>query len=330
MIGPLDLAAVDELKEALQRFTPKPLAHLPNFTQQLREAYWLDEIASQLADESSTTFVARGVELIEGFVLYIDSPWDTKTVGRRIGFLKHLAVNSEESREAEIIDSLLGEAIRYAASRATECLICRVQPLEFAVIHALERHGFLLMDTLLDFLFDFSRKALVEINFPKRTPGLTTRRARPEDLPEVLSVNEKAFASHFGRYHADPKMPRGTATKVYREWVCSSFGGWADWILVAEIEGEIVGYGIWKKASALEASHSIDLVHYSLAGVHPDFSGQGIYTALAIDGMQIAQNFARYIDGPVHVSNAPVHRALQKLGWNIGGVRHSFHKWLEA
>jgi hypothetical protein len=51
---------------------------------------------------------------------------------------------------------------------------------------------------------------------------------------------------------------------------------------------------------------------------------------LAFDGMRMAQNVANHIDGPVHVSNYPVQRALQKLGWRIAGARHSFHKWLKV
>jgi hypothetical protein len=125
-------------------------------------------------------------------------------------------------------------------------------------------------------------------------------------------------------------MPSGIGTRVYDEWVRSSFAGWADWILVAEVEGAIAGYGVWKKASALEARHSLDIAHYNLAAIHPDFSGRGLYTALALDGMRMAQSFATRLDGPVHVSNYPVHHALQKLGWRTAGARHSFHKWLQA
>jgi ribosomal protein S18 acetylase RimI-like enzyme len=328
MIARLDLAAVADLKEALPRFAHRPVAHLSHLRPEQVVAYWLDEITEDLTDESSVAFVSRGRELIEGLVLYADSPWDTKVVGRRIGFLKHLAAKADDARSPDMLDALLDEAIRHATSRGTECLTCKIQPLQFAAVHALERHGFLLMDTILDFVLDFSRTPLEGMSVPKRANGLTTRLATPEDLPEVLAVSEKAFANHYGRYNSDTKMPQGTATKVYREWVRSSFRGWADWILVAEIEGRIAGFGVWKKASPLEVRHALKLGHYNLAGVHPDFSGQGIYTALAADGMRMTQSFARYLDGPVHVSNYPVHRALQKLGWKIAGARHSFHKWL--
>jgi len=329
MIARLDLAATADLKKALPHFAHGPVAHLSHLSPEQVVAYWLDEITEELADESSVAFAARGRELIEGLVLYADSPWDTKVVGRRIGSLKYVA-EGDGARNSAVLDDLLDEVIRHAASCGMECLTCKVQPLHFAAIHALERHGFLLMDTILDFVFDFSRTPLEGISIPKRANGLTTRLARPEDLSEVLAVSEKAFANHFGRYNSDPKMPYGTATEVYREWVHSSFCGWADWILVAEIEGRIAGFGVWKKASTLEVRHALKLVHYNLAGVHPDFSGRGIYTVLAADGMQMTQSFARYLDGPVHVSNYPVHRALQKLSWRIAGARHSFHKWLKA
>ena len=200
---------------------------------------------------------------------------------------------------------------------------------ENAAIHALERYGFLLMDTLLDFFFDFSRTPFDKVSPPQRLDGLQVRLANPEDLPDLLALTETAFAKHFGRYNSDPKMPAGTGTKVYQEWVRSSFTGAADWILIAEVNDQIAGYSVWKKASALEVKHCFDLARCTLAGIHPEFFGRGLYTTLTFEGMRIAQQFANHLDGPAHVSHYPVHRAMLKLGWKIAGVRHSFHKWLE-
>jgi len=329
MIERLNLAAIDDLKSALPRLAHKPMAHLSYLKRDQVEAYWLDEIARDLADDSSIAFVSRTSERINGLVLCGDSPWDTKVVGRRLGVIKHLT-QADSVRDSEVLDNLLDEVVRHAVSRGTECLICKVQALHCAGIHALERQGFFLMDTLLDFLFDSSRTPLKSISVPKRLNGLLTRVAKPEDLPEVLTLNEKAFARHFGRYHSDPKMPPGTGAKVYDQWVRSSFEGWADWILVAEVDHRIAGYAVWKKASALEAKHSVDIAHCNLAGIHPDFFGQGLFTTLILEGMRMAQSFSKHFDGPAHVSNYPVHRAWLKLGWQITGVRHSFHKWLQA
>jgi len=124
-------------------------------------------------------------------------------------------------------------------------------------------------------------------------------------------------------------MAAGTGTKVYQEWVGSSFSGAADWMLIAAVNDQIAGYSVWKKASELEVKHSFDIARCTLAGIHPEFFGRGLYTTLTFEGMRIAQQFANHLDGPAHVSHYPVHRAMLKLGWKIAGVRHSFHKWLE-
>jgi ribosomal protein S18 acetylase RimI-like enzyme len=315
------------LKEALPRFTHKPLPHLSYLTPDQIDGYWLDEIARELTDKCSTAFASYAEDRIHGFVLYGDSPWDTKVIGTPVAVIKIMVGTS--AADSTVLDQLLDEVLRDAASRGIHLVTCKVQPLQFAAIHTLERHGFLLMDTLLDFSFDFSRTPLGQISAPQQLDGLHFRLANPQDLPELLALTETAFAKHFGRYNSDPKMPAGTGTKIYQEWVRSSFSGAADWILIAEVNNQIAGYAVWKKASALEVKHSFDIVHCTLAAIHPDFFAQGVYTTLTFEGMRMAQKFANHLDGPAHVSHFPVARAKLKLGWKIAGVRHSFHKWLK-
>jgi len=326
MIARFDRTAIDELKKALPRFTHKPLPHLSYLKPNQIEGFWLDEIAQELANECSTAFASYTEGRINGFVLVGDSPWDTKVVGKPVAVIRYLAGTGED--DANVLNQLVNEVLRHAASRGIDLLTCKVQPLQIGAIHTLERHGFLLMDTLLDFFFDYSRTPFHKIGPPQRVDGLHVRLATPEDLPELLTLTEIAFAKHFGRYNSDPKMPAGTGTKVYQEWVRSSFEGAADWILIAEFNNRIAGYSVWKKASALEVKHSFDVARCTLAAIHPEFFGRGLYTMLTFEGMRIAQQFANHLDGPAHVSHYPVHRAMLKLGWKLAGVRHSFHKWL--
>jgi len=167
-----------------------------------------------------------------------------------------------------------------------------------------------------------------KISPPQQLDGLQVRLANPEDLAELVALTEMAFAKHFGRYNSDPKMPAGTGTRVYQEWVRSSFNGAADWILIAEFKDKFAGYSVWKKASALEVKHSFDIVHCTLAAVHPDFFGHGVYTTLTFESMRMAQKFGNHLEVPSHVSHFSVCRAKLRLAWKIVGVRHSFHKWL--
>jgi len=328
MIARLDLPAIHDLCEALPHFAHLPLAHLHDLSSERRRAYWLDEISQSLAKESSIAFQWVASATIKGFIVYNDSPWDTEITGRRIGAIEHIAVAAGDDSGTEILQELIDELTRSLADRETQCVVCKVHSNELPVVHALEQRGFLLMDSLLDFVFDFSRTPLEEINRPRRDKQLTIRRAEPADLSALMAINEKAFTGYFGRYHADPQMPPGTATKIYAEWVRSAFQGWADWILVAEVDGRIAGYGLWRKPLEIEARNSLRVAHYDLAAIDPEFVGRGLWTALMFDGMSIARNYAQYLVGPVHVCNHPVQHTLQKLGWRISGARHSFHKWL--
>ena len=327
----IDPAEIDVVREALPRFRFKPLSHLPYLKRAQVEGYWMDEISETVADASSATFVARISDRAVGFAVYAESPWDIRVIGRRIGALKQLAADAENSSRGNVIEALVEETVRHAAKCGIECLTAKVHPRDTATIHALERNGFLLMDTLVYYLFDLSRTPFDQLIAPRRTGGLSTRLGTPADLPEILEIAERAFKNHFGRYNADPRMPPGAAKDVYREWARSSFSGWADWVIIAEVRGRIAGYAVWRKASALEAKHGLDILHYNLGAIHPHFAGRGVVAALSYDGMRILrmlQQYANHVILPTHVTHNAVHRLCFELGWQITGARHSFHKWL--
>ena len=267
IIGKIDPAQIGVLREALPRFRFKPLSHLPYLKRAQVECYWMDEISEAVTDASSATFVASVSDRIVGFAIYAESPWDIRVIGRRIGAIKHLAAEAENSSDGNVVQALVEETVRHAAQCGIECLTAKVHSRDTATIHALERNGFLLMDTLVDYVFDFSRIPFDRVVAPRRTSGLSTRLGTPADLSGILEIAERAFKNHFGRYNADARMPPDAAKDVYLEWARSSFSGWADWITIAEVRGRIVGYAIWKKASALEAKHALDIFHYNLVAI---------------------------------------------------------------
>lgn len=329
MIARLDSAAINDLHEALPRLTHVPLAHLPQLDIERRRAYWLNEIRQSLADETSIAFAWVDSGRIGGFMIYTDSPWDSRIIGRRIGTVKHLAVTSDGHAGIEILCELTNELMQSLAERGTQCVVCRLQSSELTPIHALEQSGFLLMDTLLDFVFAVSSTGLEQTNFRPPDKRLRIHRAKSQDLQALMAMNERAFANYFGRYHADPRIPSGTATKIYVEWIRSAFEGWADWILVGEIGEKIAGFALWRQSLAAEEKNSPGVAYCDMVVVDPEFQGSGLGTALMLHGMGIARDVAQYLVGPVHVCNYSIQRTLQKVGWKIFGARHSFHKWLK-
>jgi len=324
----IDPTEIGIVREALPKFKYKPLSHLPYLKRAQVENYWMDEISETVAATTSAVFVAKVSERIVGFAVYADSPWDTRVIGRRIGSLKHLAADEVDPSGGSVKEALVEETVRHAAKCGIECLTAKVHPRDTATIHALERNRFLLMDTLVDYLFDHCRTPFDQVISPRRTAGLTTRLGIPADLPQILEIAERAFKNHFGRYNADPRMPPGAAKDVYREWAHSSFSGWADWITIAEVRGKIAGYALWKKASVLEVKHGIDVLHYNLVAIHPHFARHGVFAILTYEGMRMFREYADHLTAPTHITHNAVHRLCFELGWQITGARHSFHKWL--
>ena len=324
----IEPAEIRVLKEALPRLRFTPLSHLPYLKRTQIEAFWMDDIRETAADKNSATFVASISDRVVGFSIYAESTWDSQVVGRPIGTLRYLAADTENSMGAKAVEALVEQSVAHARKCGIECLTVKVHPRDTATIHALERKGFLLMDTLVHYVFDFLRTPFERVVPPRRISGLNIRLGVEEDLPEILEVAERAFKNHFGRYNADSRMPSGAAKDVYREWARSSLSGWADWVTVAEVHARIAGYAIWKKASPLEAKHALDIFHYNLVAIHPHFVGRNVFAALTYEGMRMFREYANRFTAPTHVTHSAIHRLCFELGWQICGARHSFHKWL--
>ena len=74
--------------------------------------------------------------------------------------MNYLAVTRDEPAGVEILRELTSQLVQTLADRGTQFVVCKLRSSELAAIHALERTSVLLMDTLLDFVFDFSRTPL--------------------------------------------------------------------------------------------------------------------------------------------------------------------------
>ena len=111
----------------------------------------------------------------------------------------------------------------------------------------------------------------------------------------------------------------------------SSLDGYADWIHLALVAGKIAGFSIWKRPSNAESQLKLRVGHFSIAGIHPDYHGQGLFTALTFAGMESLNGSVDIVEGPTHVNNYGVQMGYAKLGWRVlSDARHSFHKWMDG
>ena len=314
--------------DRVQNFASLPLYASLDCSCSEIKSRWRDEIRELLSSEDAIGFIAEIDGTISGLVICTPLSWESPLLGKSMWAIKHLGVASRPGDASSVATSLIAEVVRLVADRDADFLLCRAIPSDTAIIHALESNGFLLMDTLLNFVFDCRAP---ESNCHRRQipEGFELRLATTSDIEPLAEVAHSSFAGHFGRFHADARIGRAAAARIYQEWIRSCANGWADWIVVATHGDRIAGYSAWKKPSALDGRHGIRLGHFSIAGVHPDFFGRRLFTALTHAGMEQLRSSADWIEAPTHIANYAVQRGFLRLGWQIAGAQHSFHKWLK-
>jgi hypothetical protein len=329
-ITSMSIEQLPRLIPLLEMSAQKPYRYLLNELCKKLDSLWFYQLEEAIKNGLGQNFVVMGQDRVLGLILYTNLPWETRIFNKKMGSISHFIVDPTNTQKDEIAGLLLDQAINWAISNGIEFLLCKTYTDDIFSIHSLESKGFLLMDSLLDYIYDFSRYSLEQVVQPSIPEGYTIRPSRENDEKELIFIARESFQSHFGRFHADERIPKQLATQVYEEWVNSSIHGYADWIRVAEIRGRIAGFSIWKKPSQLELKLNIQVGHYSLCGIHPDYHRKGLFSILTYDGMKLFNGLASCIEGPTHINNYPVQRGYDKLDWKISDARHSFHKWLSV
>jgi hypothetical protein len=292
------------------------------------QSRWLEEIVDVLDQPGGGGLLLEDCEVTMGIVVWSLLPWESKILGRQMSTLRILNVDHQSYNRDRYFDSLLKAALDSASQNGSEFLLCKMSGLDDDKTSALIKNGFELMDTLVDFVCELPREGSLGPQPKTVQGGFELRLATGQDVDPLAEIARASFANHFGRFHNDRRIGREQATRIYEEWIRSCAHGWADWIILAVKDTRIAGYSAWKKPSFLDLRHNIQLAHYSIAGIHPDFFGKGLFTSLTRMGMEMMQGHALWVEGPTHIDNHPVQRAYEGLGWKRVGTQTSFHKWL--
>jgi ribosomal protein S18 acetylase RimI-like enzyme len=313
--------------ERVKGFASLPLHATLNRSHTQIESRWTDEIRELLSTERGMGFIAEAGAEVCGLVICAPLPWESPLLGKSLWEIKHIDLVSPPSDGSSIAAGLVAEIVRRIAARDGDFLLCKAMPTDTTIIHALESNGFFLIDTLLNFVYDY-RPTESNGRLPQLPEGFVLRLAASSDIEPLAETARSSFAGHFGRFDADPRIGHASATKIYEEWIRSCVNGWADWVVVAIHGNRVAGYSAWKKPSALDQRHGIRLGHFSIGAVHPDFCGRGLFSALTREGMEKLRSSSDWIEAPTHIDNHAVQRAFVRLGWQIAGAQHWFHKWL--
>ncbi|HOY62985.1 MAG TPA: hypothetical protein PK745_07345 [bacterium] len=211
----------------------------------------------------------------------------------------------------------IDQMMEFCSGNHIEFLIARSPTTDIKAAQEMEKRGFLLMDTLLYLSFFYGSTPL-----PVHAGEAATRPARPDDLPDIQLIARQSFSGYYGHYHADERLDDDKCSEAYSSWITRSCRAeLADEVLVAEINGKVMGFSSLKMAGP-------DSAEWTLGCVSPDAQGKGVFKSLTAGAILWgADNNLKKLSASTLINTIPVLKTWQQMGFTQTHSFYTFHKW---
>jgi len=316
------------LIELISRLEFNPFRMLPGESPETRNAAWLGALQKISRIKGSIIYSAIENSTAVGLCAFSPMPWDSQLFQRKMGQIHYFSATTTAANPNLILEKMITRTLESAQEQHYSFILHKCSSDNFRNLGLLEKHGFRLKSTILNFTYEYRKQDVNKIQITPLPSGFLIRHAEPNDEEATVHVSHIAYENFFGRYHADENFTRKQATHVYEEWIHSSFHGYADVILIAEYQGKIVGFSIWKKSSPEEKELTNRISHLSLGAVDPGFASKGLYNSLLFEGLKALQPNSDLVLIPTQICNYPAQRSYMRLGWRPNDSFHDFHLWL--
>lgn len=223
------------------------------------------------------------------------------------------------ARVVGLTSESLYPALDFCSEKKVKLLIARCDMSDLDAAQSMEKHGFLLMDTLIYYTLD-----LIKHPIPSDHGVACVRPLRTGEEETIILIAQEAFRGYFGHYHADKKLNNSQCDEAYVDWTrkaCAAKD--SENFLVAEVEGKIVGFGVQRMNNAEEGE-------YYLGGIHPDFQGRRLYHSFLCKAMEwFLSRGARRMLLSTQLQNISVQKVLIRFGLEISKGYYTYHKWFD-
>jgi dTDP-4-amino-4,6-dideoxy-D-galactose acyltransferase len=242
--------------------------------------------------------------------------WDTSFFGRRIASIAGAGIDAAS----------LGEALTDAREQGVECLYALSPVDDMEAVRALSTAGGRLVDVRMTFERSLEAgQPVPDLRSARESRSardtLVLRPSKPADVPALRALAAKSHGS--SRFYADGRFPDQRCDELFATWIEKSCSGWADLVLVADVDGEPRGYvtGHVRESNRAEIG---------LVAVDPQAQGHGAGSRLveaAVDAFR-----ARGVTQVTVVTqgrNLPAQRLYQSRGFRTQRLQVWHHVWLD-
>lgn len=229
--------------------------------------------------------------------------WDTDFFGFRVG-----RVNPHE-----LTPELMPAIDAWAHTEAIQCLYLLANIHDHATTRLAEDHDFHFVDLRL------TLEQKLAPGFQAEASSLI-RPFQPEDLPHLEAIARTSYTD--SRFYYDPGFPRERCDEFYATWIrnSSNGSGFADVVLVAEVDGLSMGY--------ISGKCHGKIGHIGLVGVAEQARGRSLGQALVNSALNwFADQGMTTVEVVTQGRNIAAQRLYQRCGFLTASLESWYHKW---
>lgn len=208
----------------------------------------------------------------------------------------------------------LADVDRWCLERSIACLCFLATFDDPTTVRCAEDGGFRLVDCRVT-----ATVTPRQLDAPSRLAspsGVVFRPAIDADVAELRRIASCGY--HTSRFYFDPNFPRAKCGLLYEHWIAQSCAGFADRVIVADVNGAPAGYVTCHLPGREEAAR------FGLLNVAPEARRRGIGLALMTNALDwYAQMGVPEVLGITQARNV----AIQAFNDRCGFVTTSFHLW---
>lgn len=210
---------------------------------------------------------------------------------------------------------VIAETVSWCDSQSIDCLYFLADSDDAATVRLAEANQFQFMDirVTLD-------RQLKDITLSVDGDSSTVvRSCVPDDVPFLRSI---ARVSHsHSRFYFDSNFQASRCEQLYETWIEKSCSGYADAVLVTELEGRPVGY-----ISCHLPDWTIGSI--GLLGVAPNAQGRGVGRSLIEGALRwFTAQGASQVTVVTQGRNCRAQRLYQSCGFKTQSMHLWYHRW---
>jgi hypothetical protein len=289
--------------------------------------FYFSTVSADDLIENEVNFYSNGDEKILKYIFYDEElkiiysleklEWDQHIFNRNMWKL-NILVNSKLS--SELISNFKDDLNKECDVYKIDHISCQVKARDYNKTYVLEQCGFRIVDSIIRFGMDFS----INKNLENYDNTFVIRKYRDSDYNEVIKVGKEAFTNYPNRFLNEGTFLRKHCDEMYEEWLVNSTKGFADLLLVAQLDDNILGFSTLKNKKIVSDKEYL-IAERQISGVSKASRGLGLNTKMLNEQLIIASKYADYFEVGTQIYNYTSQKTYYKCGLKPIDAYYSFH-----